>query len=758
VSDTGPCIARRIVMTGRVQGVGYRPFVYRLAHEHALEGHVRNLRGDVEVIVAGAAATLDVFERQLVTRAPPLAQPRVRAVAPCAAPDSPGFTIAPSSAADAPEVSVPPDFFACDECVAELADPADRRYAYPFINCTQCGPRYTLIEALPYDRSNTSMAKFSLCPACQREYEDPLNRRFHAEPVACPVCGPHLTFVVPGRDRVTGDAAAVAAAVDVLNAGHVLAVRGIGGYHLLCDARNEAAVRRLRERKRRPDKPLAVMFPQRGADGLEAAREELVIGLVEQAALTDPARSIVLVPRRPDGRLASSVAPGLGEIGAFLPYSPLHHLLLTGFGGPVVATSGNVSGEPVLTDPAEAEARLATVADAFLHHDRPIVRPADDSVVRIAAGRARPIRLGRGIAPLELELPGELPEPVLAVGGHLKLTVALAWGRRVVISPHVGDMGTRRSELVFEQVARDLQRLYDVRATRWLCDAHPGYTTTRWVQSLGEPFTTVLHHHAHASAIVAEHGVTEPAIVFAWDGVGYGGDGTLWGGEAFVGRPGHWQRRASLRSFRLPGGDKAGRSPWRSAAALCWEAGMGCPVPIPDPIVRAAWERGLNAPRSSAAGRVFDALSAIVLGVAETSFEGQGPMWFEACARPVERFPILPIEPDHEGVLRIDWAPLLECCSDTRLGRDQRAGQAHAALANAICRVAETERARSGVAVAALTGGVFQNRRLLELAAAGLEQQGFRVLLPERIPCNDGGLSYGQVAEFLGAAAAAAPH
>jgi len=740
-------------MTGRVQGVGYRPFVYRLAHEHALAGYVRNLRGDVEVIVSGRQATLDAFERELVDRAPPLAQPRVRGVAPCDAPVGRGFAIAPSSAADAPEVSVPPDFFACDQCIAELGDPADRRHAYPFVNCTQCGPRYTLIEALPYDRPNTSMARFPLCPACQREYEDPLNRRFHAEPVACPVCGPHLTFVVPGREALTGDAAAVEAAVGVLREGRVLAVRGIGGYHLLCDARDEAAVRRLRERKRRPDKPLAVMFPQRGADGLDAAREELQIGTVEQAALSDPARSIVLVPRRADGHLAPSVAPGLGEIGAFLPYSPLHHLLLGAFGGPVVATSGNVSGEPVLTEPHEAEERLAAVADAFLHHNRPIVRPADDSVVRIAAGRARPIRLGRGLAPLELELPAELPEPVLAVGGHLKLTVALAWGRRVVVSPHVGDMGTRRSELVFEQVARDLQRLYDVRARRWLCDAHPGYTTTRWVQALGEPFSTVLHHHAHASALVVEHAVTEPAVVFAWDGVGYGADGTLWGGEAFVGRPGAWERRASLRSFRLPGGEKAGRAPWRSAAALCWEAGVECPVPIPDPIVRAAWERGLNAPQSSAAGRVFDALAAIVLGVAETSFEGQGPMWLEACAEPVQRFPVLPIEPDTQGVQRIDWAPLLESCSDGRLSPGERAGAAHASLADAICRVAEAERTRSGVAVAGLTGGVFQNRRLLELALDGLERRGFRVLCPTRIPANDGGLSYGQVAEFLGAAA-----
>ena len=745
-------------MTGRVQGVGYRPFVYRLAHEHGLAGHVRNLRGDVEVTVAGPATTLERFAGELVTRAPPLAQPRLRDVSPCEAPAGPGFAIAPSSAADAPEVSVPPDFFACDDCVRELADPADRRHAYPFINCTQCGPRYTLIEALPYDRPNTSMAGFPLCAACRREYQDPLDRRFHAEPVACPACGPHLRFVAPGGAEVGGDPGALAAAADLLRAGRVLALRGIGGYHLLCDARDEAAVRRLRERKRRPDKPLAVMFPQRGADGLDAVREELEPGPLEAAALGDPARAIVLVARRRDGRLAAAVAPGLAEVGAFLPYSPLHHLLLAAFGGPLVATSGNVSGEPVLTEPQEAEQRLATVADAFLHHDRPIVRPADDSVVRVAAGRARPIRLGRGVAPLELELPAELPEPVLAVGGHLKLTVALAWGRRVVVSPHVGDMGTRRSELVFEQVARDLQRLYDVQARRWLCDAHPGYTTTRWVQAVGEPHTMVLHHHAHASALVAEHGVVEPAIVFAWDGVGYGGDGTLWGGEAFVGRPGAWQRRASLRGFRLPGGDKAGRSPWRSAAALCWEAGVDCPVPVPDPIVHAAWERGLNAPQSSAAGRVFDALAAIVLGVTEASFEGQGPMWLEACAAAVERFPVLPIEAGIDGVLRIDWAPLLGTCVDERLERTERAGQAHAALADAIVRVAEAERARSGVAVAGLTGGVFQNRRLLELAAAGLGRSGFRVLLPARVPCNDGGLSYGQVAEFLGAATAAARH
>jgi hydrogenase maturation protein HypF len=748
--DSAPRCARRIVMTGRVQGVGYRPFVYRLAHEFRLDGEVRNLRGDVEVVVAGPAMALDAFTRGLVDRAPPLARPRVREVSTVAAPSQPGFAIAPSSAADAPQVSVPPDFFACDDCLAELENPADRRHAYPFINCTQCGPRYTLIEALPYDRPNTTMARFPLCPACRREYEDPLDRRFHAEPVACPVCGPHLAFVEPGGATVAGDAAALERAVTVLRAGRVLAVRGIGGYHLMCDACDESAVQRLRERKRRPDKPLAVMFPQRGEGGLDALRAELTVGPVEHAALVDPARPIVLVARAEAGRLAASIAPGLGEVGAFLPYSPLHHLLLGAFGGPLVATSGNVSGEPVLTDPVEAESRLGTVADAFLHHDRPIVRPADDSVVRPAAGRARPVRVGRGIAPLELELPAPLPEPVLAVGGHLKLTVALAWDRRIVVSPHIGDMGTLRSERVFGQVVRDLQRLYDVDARHWICDAHPGYTTTRWVQSHGLPSTAVLHHHAHASAIVAEHGVTEPAIVFAWDGVGYGGDGTLWGGETFVGVPGDWRRVASLRSFRLPGGDAAGRAPWRSAAALCWETDQTCPVRIPDPIVRSAWERGVNAPRSSAAGRVFDALAAIVLGVAETSFEGQGPMWLEARAVETEDFPTLPLAEDGEGVLRVDWAPLLGHCSDTSRSAAERAGAAHAALADAILRVAEGERSRTGIGAVGLTGGVFQNRLLLELASGRLGRAGFRVLLPEQVPCNDGGLAYGQVAEFLG--------
>jgi hydrogenase maturation protein HypF len=423
-------------------------------------------------------------------------------------------------------------------------------------------------------------------------------------------------------------------------------------------------------------------------------------------------------------------------------------LLLDGYGGPLVATSGNVSGEPVLTDAIEAATRLAQVADAFLHHDRPIARPADDSVLRVIAGRARPIRLGRGIAPLELDLPRPVARPLLAVGGHLKATLALAWGRRIVVSPHVGDMGTLRSEQVFAQVAADLQRLYDVPAELVLSDAHPDYATTRWARASGLPHQTVQHHRAHASALVTEHGRADaPAIVFAWDGVGLGDDGTLWGGETFVGTPGHWQRAASLRPFRLPGGDRAGRAPWRSAAAVCWELDQACPVEIPDVIVRSAWEKRLNSPQSSAAGRLFDAASALVLGLGETSFEGQGPMCLEAVARDVAAFPRLELRPATNGLLLIDWAPLIEwLLRFPRVDPAGRAGAVHASLADGIVQVAERLRQQLGCSTVGLTGGVFQNRRLSELAGSTLSGLGFDV----QLPCNDGGLSYGQVADFIG--------
>ena len=738
-------VAVSMTLAGHVQGVGFRPFVYRLAHQHGVCGDVRNRMGEVEILACASAAALIDFERDLIDRAPPLSSPRIvrRQLVTAKAP--PGFEIAPSDASDSPDIFVPADFFLCEDCRRELGDPGDRRYRYPFINCTQCGPRYTLIESLPYDRPNTSMAAFPLCAACDAEYRNPLDRRFHAEPVACAECGPTLEF-----DGVVGNEAALRGAVAALNDGRIVAVKGIGGYHLLCDAANEAAVARLRARKRRPHKPLAVMFPLAGGDGLATLQRHANPDDAEARALVSPVRPIVLVRARPDSGLAANVAPGLDTIGAFLPYSPLHQLLLDDFGAPLVATSGNISGEPVLTDAQEAQDRLADVADAFLHHDRRIVRPADDSVYRRVGASVRPMRLGRGAAPLEIDLDDELACPTLAVGAHMKGAIALGWGNRAVVSPHIGEMDNPRSLRVLEQLAADLQALYGVIATRTVCDAHPGYTTHRWAQqqSAGNAHT-VWHHEAHASALVAERGLDNDAIVFTWDGVGLGADGTLWGGEAFVGRPGRWRRMASLRPFRLPGGDRAGREPWRSAAALCWETGADyAGGPAGTTLAREAWRAQLNCPQTSAVGRLFDAAAAFVIGLDETSYEAQGPMALEALCRAGAEAVRVPLVQDDDGTWRSDWAPLLPILRDASLPPRLRAEVFHASLAALLLAQAEQLRALTGIGDVGLCGGVFQNRVLAELAVGQLAAAGFHAHLPRRLPANDAAIAFGQLAEL----------
>ncbi|MDE3114949.1 MAG: carbamoyltransferase HypF, partial [Pseudomonadota bacterium] len=532
--------ACRIVMSGRVQGVGFRPFVYRIALAHGVAGWVRNETGKVVILAEGAPTALEAFARALLVEAPPLAKPQLESRAETVPQGAQGFHILKSAEAAEADIHLPPDLFCCPDCVAELHDRAARRHAYAFTNCTQCGPRYTIIESLPYDRPHTSMAGFALCPACRAEYENPLDRRFHAQPLACPECGPQLSFVLGGEERATG-AAALAATLDVLRAGGVVAAKGVGGYHLLCDAASDAAIAKLRARKHRPHKPLAVMLPFAGADGLDSVRRHAVPATEEADAIRDPARPIVLVRKRADATLGKGLAPGLGELGVFLPYSPLHVLLLEGFGAPLVATSGNISGEPVLTDEGQAQARLSGIADAFLHHNRPIVRPADDSVVRIIGGRPRPIRLGRGIAPLEIDLPSPLAEPTLAVGGHMKGAIALGWGKRAVVSPHIGELDSVRSLEVFAQVINDLQRLYRVEARRVICDAHPRYASTRWAKACSLPVIAVQHHAAHAAALAGEYPDVRRWLVFAWDGVGLGEDSELWGGEAFCGAPGGWR-------------------------------------------------------------------------------------------------------------------------------------------------------------------------------------------------------------------------
>ena len=764
----GERIARRLRLAGHVQGVGFRPFVYRLAQELGLSGTVQNLEGEVDILIDGPPASVERFCREVIACAPPLARPRLIGVRDATSRAQRGFEILDSAAGEGVSVFVPPDSFTCENCLGELADPSNRRYRYPFINCTQCGPRYTLIQALPYDRRNTTMAGFGLCDACRAEYLDPRDRRFHAEPVACAACGPAvwLEESAPGPTEGVPEAArgeaALARAVEVLLAGGTVAVKGVGGYHLLCDATSNEAVARLRSRKRRPDKPLAVMFPQSGLQGLQRVRAEVELDEEEGRLLLSPARPIVLARRRAETTLAPLVAPGLAEVGVFLPYSPLHHLLLADVGRPLVATSGNLSGEPVMTDEASARKHLAPMVDACLHHDRPIARPADDSVMRCTRGKPRVLRLGRGLAPRELTLPWRLEHPVLATGGHLKTTIALAWENRVVISPHIGDMGTARSLRVFGQVAEDLQRLYAVRAAEVICDAHPDYATTRWAEESGLPVTRVLHHHAHASAVAGEGDPRSPMLVFAWDGAGFGEDGTLWGGETFLGAPGAWRRVASLRPFRLPGGELAARAPWRCAAALCWETGNEPPGPQVHSAIRAAWRADVNCPRTSSVGRLFDAAAALVLGLRESTYEGQAPMLLEAAARgrgctaPPPCMP-LPLHEDGGGLTRLDWAPLLFSLLQTGRSVARRAATVHGVLAASLLEVARAQRRASGVNRVGLAGGVFQNELLTELATDLLEAEGFDVRLAEQVPCNDGGLSYGQVIELAGRRQAETP-
>lgn len=744
-----PTYAVSIILSGHVQGVGFRPFVYRLARKLGVTGYVQNCLGDVLIVACAKPATLKAFRHALVEQAPPLARPTISKVMPFDTVPFEDFTIVSSSSDSDASVYVPADNFMCDDCGHELTDANDRRFRFPFINCTQCGPRYSIIEAMPYDRPNTSMAGFPLCPACQREYEDPADRRFHAEPLACPDCGPVLEFHRCNGNSVTGNENALAGAVTCLKEGGIVAVKGIGGYHLMCDARDNAAVARLREKKRRPQKPLAVMFPHEGPDGLDALREAVTLEGNESAALKSPQRPIVLVRRKPDALLADNIAPGLDTIGVFLPYSPLHALLLKDIAGPLVATSGNVSGEPVLTDNDEAEARLGEIADGFLHHNRPIVRPADDPVYRRIARHVRPVRLGRGSTPREMEIGYTQEQPVLAVGGQMKDCIALSWDQRVVVSPHIGEMDNPRSLAVLEQVAEDLQALYGVAAERLVCDAHPGYTTHRWAREQSLPLETVWHHHAHASALAGEYRRSGRWLMFTWDGTGLGEDGTLWGGEALLGEPGAWRRVASLKTFRLPGGDRAGREPWRSAAALHWECGRHwAACPDERGLARAAWERGINCPRSSSAGRLFDAAATLILGQAKTSFEAEGPMRLEAlCQR--GREPVYTSLRRHsDGIWRSDWAPMLDMLTDTSRSAAYRAEVFHSSMALALLQQARRVRDDFEVDQVGLCGGVFQNRVLTEQAIALLVKNGFRVFLPHRLPANDAALSFGQAVEL----------
>jgi hydrogenase maturation protein HypF len=699
----------RIRVRGVVQGVGFRPFVYGLATRHGLAGFVLNDGEGVVVEAEGEGAALESFTESLSSDAPPLARVEAVRVEPIAPVGGSAFEIR-ASAAGGRTALIPADVATCDDCLRELFDPDDRRYRYPFVNCTQCGPRFTIVRAVPYDRPNTTMAGFPMCADCRAEYEDPADRRFHAEPIACPVCGPQLSMPLEEAVGLLGD-------------GAIVAVKGLGGYHLACVAADEAAVARLRARKLREDKPFAVMT----AEPVALAE----VGEAEAAQLAARERPIVLVRRRVDAPVAPSVAPGTPWLGVMLPYTPLHHLLLHGVGGALVMTSGNRSDEPIAFEDEEARERLAGIADAFLAHDRPIHRRCEDSVVRTAF----PLRRSRGYVPEPLPLPIPARRPIVAAGPELKATFCVARGTDAFLSPHLGDLDT---ELAYRAFLADLElylAMLGVEPEVVAHDLHPEYLATKWALEQDTELVGVQHHHAHAAACLAEHGEAGPALALVFDGTGYGTDGTLWGGELLRCDLASFERLAWLDPVPLPGGEAAIREPWRVAAAHLEQAGHEVPWERWD-IVRETLQ--LNAPLSSGMGRLFDAVAA-VLGVREeVTYEGQAAIELELLAGDTAAEPY---------AWRFGNATELvtECYLRLRGGRprEEIAAAFHETIAEAAAEAcAEAGEPRTVV----LSGGTFQNLRLLASTRTRLEAHGFRVLTHRRVPPNDGGISYGQAA------------
>lgn len=748
--------ARLIRVTGLVQGVGFRPFVHRLAMRHGASGWVRNASGSVEIWLEAPAPVLDRFLADLQDEAPPLA--RIGSVAVEVRPPvrGRGFKILESVIEPGARQPVSPDVATCAACEAELFDPRDRRYHYPFITCTDCGPRFTVIDAMPYDRERTSMRWFTQCPACAREYAAPGDRRHHSETNSCPVCGPRLWLEDPrwpGELPPAGEAALERAA-QLLRHGDILALRGLGGFHLAVDATNGMAVDRLRTRKAREAKPFAVMVRT-----VEEAARLGAVGPAEALLLTGPERPVVLLERRRDAPIARGVAPDLTTIGVMLAYTPVHHLLLEPMGVPLVMTSGNRSDEPIAISNTEARGRLSGVADAFLLHDREIVARYDDSVVRVAAGRPVFLRRARGYAPLSVPVPIPSPVPLLAVGGHLKNTFTLVQGADAYVSQHIGDLGSLESVEHFQASLAAFRRLFAIEPAAVVRDAHPGYLSTRLAEELGlgEPIS-VQHHHAHIAAVMAEHGRTDRVVGLAFDGTGLGADGAIWGAETLVADLTGYQRVGQLRYAPLPGGDLAARQPWRAAlgyrslqpgverAMARAFAGVG-----PRELAAASGQlaRGINAPNASSMGRLFDAAAA-VLGVRRVAaYEGQAAMELEAIAgrRPAEPLPF-PVEATPTGWV-LDPVPLLVALGEgVQAGRDvaDLAARFHESVAAASSELARMAAERDGIRVVALGGGCFQNARLLAAVVRRLTGMGLEVLTAERFSPNDGALSYGQAA------------
>ncbi|MGH7323920.1 MAG: carbamoyltransferase HypF [Candidatus Rokuibacteriota bacterium] len=744
-----------ITIDGVVQGTGFRPVVYQLAARRALAGCVRNSLQGVVAEVEGEADAVGQFIDDLA-RIPPAAGRPHRLSITWAEPRGLGtaFFIGASVRHGSAQLSPVPDLATCVDCLRDLADPADRRRGYPLLTCAACGPRFTIVCGLPYDRERTTMAGFAMCACCRAEYEDPGDRRFHAETIACPGCGPALTLHGPDAPSSARDP--ILATADAIRNGGIVAVKGVGGYHLACDATNRAAVAELRRRKQRDAKPLAVMVQD-----LEAARALCAVSEAEAALLRSVARPIVLLTRRREARIAGAVAPGCRDLGIMLPYTPLHHLLLQAVARPLVMTSGNASEDAIAYADDEALGRLRGMADLFLVHDRPIQVPCDDSVARVVAGAPRLVRRSRGYVPLSIRLPVAAPTCILACGGELKNTVALVRGPEVFLSQHLGDLSSERAFRSFLAAIDHLQRLLGLSPAVVAHDLHPAYRSTVYARSLdGVDRVAVQHHHAHIASCLADNGVDRRVIGVAWDGTGYGTDGQVWGGEFLVADLERFDRAGHLELVPLPGGEAAVREPWRMAAAFLGaaygETMPGLDLAFVRRLDTAAWRvlshavtRGLNAPLTSSAGRLFDAV-ACLLGLRDrVTFEGQAAMELEALAESRADTTYPTRLDDIEGTVVVRTLDIVRSVVDDLLREVPPASisaRFHATLAEVIVQVCERIRARTGVATVALSGGVFQNVWLLEAARAALEAGGFEVYSQHHVPANDGGLALGQAA------------
>jgi hydrogenase maturation protein HypF len=737
-----------------VQGVGFRPFVHRLAREHSISGWVRNDAQGVSIEASADTEQLDAFEKALTSQAPFAAcvDEVLRLSDIASASNTPdGFQILESDSGGDLQAKISPDLAVCADCAAELFDPANRRHRYPFINCTNCGPRFSIIEKLPYDRPNTSMKLFKMCAECQAEYDNPHDRRFHAQPNACRQCGPSLQlWDATGRALAEQNDALLAAAKH-LRAGRVVAAKGLGGFHLMVDARNPESVLLLRKRKHREEKPFALMYPT-----LADIRRDCDADELETRLLCSAQAPIVLLRRRREARLAGGVAPRNPYLGVMLPHTPLHLLLLRELGFPVVATSGNLSDEPICTDEREALSRLRGIADFFLVHNRPIIRHMDDSIARVIMGREMVLRGARGFAPLSLRLPRPVA-PVLALGAHLKNTVAVAAGRDVFVSQHIGDLDTPGARRAFEQVAGDLQNLYRLKPQSVMCDAHPDYASTQHAKQTHLPVKQVQHHHAHVLACMADNKIQGAALGVAWDGTGYGLDQTVWGGEFLKVSGAIFERVACLRPFKLPGGEKAVREPRRSALGVLFEmfgaraleqtdlAPLKAFAPRELFLLRQALEKGLNTPATTSAGRLFDAVASLA-GLCQTiRYEGQAAMELEFVLPDIPSEESYPFSMSNtSSPLLVDWQPLIEQVI-WDVARNIAVPLISAKFHNALAEMIVTAARQAGEKTVALAGGCFQNKYLLTRAITRLRQENFTAVWPWRLPPNDGSIAAGQI-------------